>query len=267
VRIASQMTAVGVLIYVVCAVRCGCGEVACGSRVPALDRQPRPIRRLVEGVRVDQERRTWIKDPFSGMSHAVGAVLSIVGLVVLMIAAHGRPWQTVSFAIYGVSMIVLYTSSAIYHSLHVGPRATMRLQKMDHINIFVLIAGSYTPICLVALRGGWGWSILGVEYALAALGITLTACFRKPVDWLRVALYIITGWLAIIAIGPLQAALPSAAIWWLLAGGITYSVGTIVYGSQRPCLWPGKFDAHDLWHLFVMGGSACHFILVLCFLA
>jgi hemolysin III len=226
-----------------------------------------PVNDEREEEDVEQQKRSWIREPFSGLSHSVGAMLSVAGLVVLLIAAHGRPWQTVSFAIYGVTMIVLYVSSALYHSLHVRPRVLERLQKMDHITIFVLIAGSYTPICLVTLRGGWGWSLLGVEYALAALGITIVSCWRKPPDWIRVVIYICMGWLAIIAIGPLRAALPAAGLRWLLAGGIAYSVGCVVYGAQRPRLWPGRFDSHDLWHLFVLGGSACHFILMLSCLA
>jgi hemolysin III len=212
---------------------------------------------------VTEQKRTWIREPFSGLSHGLGAILSVVGLVVLLVLAHGRPWQTVSFAIYGASLISLYLSSALYHSLHVGSKALLRLQKMDHITIYILIAGSYTPICLVALRGGWGWSILGVEYGLAALGITLTACWRKPVDWLRVVLYIVTGWLVVIALGPLRAAISPAGLYWLLAGGLAYSIGTIVYGAQRPRLWPGKFGAHDLWHVFVLAGSVCHFMMML----
>jgi hemolysin III len=212
---------------------------------------------------VTEQKRNWIREPFSGLSHGFGAVFSVVGLVVLLVAAHGRPWQTVTFAIYGASLIALYVSSTLYHSLHVGDKVLARLQKMDHITIYLLIAGSYTPICLVGLRGGWGWSILGVEYGLAALGITLTACWKKPVDWVRVVLYILTGWLAVIALGPLRAAISPTGMWWLLAGGLAYSIGTIVYGTQRPCLWPGKFDAHDLWHVFVLAGSVCHYVVVL----
>ncbi len=196
----------------------------------------------------------------------VGAGLSIVGLVALLVAAHGRPWHTVAFAIYGTSLIVLYTSSAIYHSVHGGEKVFRRLRKMDFINIFVLIAGSYTPICLVGLRGAWGWTLFGIEWGIAVLGITLIASLRKHPDWFRVVLYIVMGWLAIIAIGPLRAALPPAGIQWLLAGGLAYTLGVVFYATERPRLWPGVFEGHDLWHLFVMAGSICHFMLIFLFL-
>jgi hemolysin III len=210
--------------------------------------------------------RTWIKDPFSAMSHMVGALLSLAGLAVLLMAAHGRPWHTVAFAVYGLSLVALYTSSAIYHAVHADERAVRRLQKLDFINIFLLIAGSYTPICLVALRGAWGWTLLGIEWGLAVVGITLVASLRKHPDWVRVALYIVMGWLAILAISPLRAALPPAAIRWLLAGGLAYSGGVVFYATERPRIWPGKFEGHDIWHLFVMGGSFCHFMLMFLFL-
>lgn len=209
------------------------------------------------------QRRFWIREPFSGISHLLGAALSVVGLIVLLVAAHGRPWQTVSFAIYGASLVTLYLSSGLYHSLHVDERWLGRLQKLDHMTIFVLIAGSYVPICLVALRGAWGWSLLGIEIALALTGILIVACCRRPASWVRVVLYIAMGWLALVAIGPLRAVLPPSGLVWLLAGGIIYSVGTVIYGSQRPRLWPGAFGAHDLWHVFVLGGSVCHYMLVL----
>ncbi len=181
-------------------------------------------------------------------------------------AARGHPLKTVSFAIYGVSLVLLYTASALYHSLCVGPRAEKVLMRLDHGAIYLLIAGTYTPICLLVLRGGWGWSLFGMEWGLAAIGIGATLFWRTAPDWVRVVLYLVMGWLIVVALGPLRHALPPAALTGIVAGGIAYSVGVVVYATDRPHLWPGRFSAHDLWHLFVLGGSACHYMTVVRFL-
>ena len=212
-------------------------------------------------------RRWWIKEPFCGLSHFAGVLLSVAALVLLLILARGRPWHVTSFAIYGASLILLYTASTLYHSLPVGPRYAERLMKLDHMAIYILIAGSYTPVCLIALRGPWGWSLLIAEWCMAALGIAALIFFKEPKPWIRVVLYVCMGWLAVIALGPLREALPPTALTWLFAGGILYSIGTIIFAIDWPHLWPGKFSAHDLWHIFVLGGSACHFVLVAGFIA
>lgn len=207
-----------------------------------------------------------LRQPFSGLSHGFAAILSVVGLVYLLIAAHGRAWHTVSFAIYGATLIILYTASALYHSLRVGPKAIRWLNKLDHMSIFLLIAGTYTPLCLVALRGGWGWSIFGAVWGLAVAGILAMVLWRTCPHWVRVTLYILMGWLAIIALGPIRAALPPAALWWLVGGGLAYTGGVVFYATEWPRRWPNVFDGHDLWHLFVMAGSGCHYVLVLRFI-
>ena len=209
----------------------------------------------------------WIREPFCGLSHFVGVGLSIAALVTLLVLAQGRPWHVVSFAIYGASLILLYTASALYHSLPVRGKALDRLQRFDHSAIFLLIAGTYAPICLVSLRGVWGWTLLAIEYTLAAVGIAAVLLLERTPSWLRVVLYAGMGWLALIAIQPLLAVFPPAALAWLFAGGLIYTFGTLIYAMDRPHLWPGRFSAHDLWHLFVMGGSACHYVLIMCFVA
>ncbi|NLH98726.1 MAG: hemolysin III family protein [Chthonomonadales bacterium] len=207
-----------------------------------------------------------LRQPFSGMSHALGAVLSAIGLVILLIAAHGRPWHVVSFAIYGATMIVLYAASALYHSLDVGPDALRRLNKLDHMAIFLLIAGTYTPLCLVTLRGAWGWSIFGTVWGLATVGMAAMMLWRGCPHWVRVTIYVLMGWIAVIALRPISAALPPAGLWWLFAGGFAYTGGVVFYATEWPKRWPNVFDGHDLWHLFVMAGSACHYVLVLRFI-
>ena len=210
-----------------------------------------------------QSRKFWPREPFSGLSHLAGAFLSVVGLIALLLLSRGKPWHTLGFAIYGSSLIALYMASGLYHSLHVSERRLNRLMQFDHSAIFLLIAGTYAPLCLVPLRGGWGWSLLGAEYLLAALGIGCVVLFNSKPEWARVALYVGMGWLALIALPSLWATLPPGALWWLVGGGVLYTVGTVFYATNWPRLWPGKFSAHDLWHVFVLGGSACHFVLML----
>ncbi|BCW98182.1 MAG: hemolysin III [Armatimonadota bacterium] len=205
----------------------------------------------------------WIREPFSGLSHFAGLGMSVAALAVLAVLAAGSAWSVTGVAIYGSSLILLYLASTLYHSLRVPPHWERRLQQFDHIGIYLLIAGTYAPVCLTVLRGGWGWSLLGIEYALAATGIGITLLWKDAPAWVRMVLYILMGWLAVIAIVPLAASLPPAAFGWLVAGGVVYSVGAVVFALDRPHLWPGRFSAHDLWHVFVLGGSICHFVVVL----
>jgi hemolysin III len=209
--------------------------------------------------------RLKLREPFSGLSHLGGALLAIAALVVLVCLAAGKPWHVSGFAIYGSALILLYTASALYHLLPVSDRHVERLRVFDHVCIYLLIAGTYTPICLVPLRSAWGWSLFGVVWGLALFGSLLEIAPRLAPRWVGLALYLVMGWLALIAMGPLTRTLPAAALAWLLAGGIVYTVGAVVYAIERPRLWPGIFGAHDLWHLFVLSGSACHFVLMLRF--
>jgi hemolysin III len=205
-----------------------------------------------------------LKHPFSGLSHLVGAVLSLAGVIVLLVAAQGRPWHTVSFAIYGASLVFVYTASALYHLLRLPPPKEECLYGLDRAAIYTLIAGTYTPICLVGLPTAWGWSLLGVVWGLAVVGIAIDVIARQRTpDWLQAALYLATGWIALLAIGPLVRSLPSAALMLLLAGCVIYTVGAIICVTDRPRFRRGWFGAHDLWHVLVMAGSACHFLMML----
>lgn len=211
--------------------------------------------------------RLWIREPFNGLSHGTGAVLSAVGLALLLAFSAGKPWHLTGFLVYGLCMVLLYTASTLYHSLPGCPKKIHRLMKFDQVAIFALIAGTYTPICLVPLRGPWGWSLLGIVWSLAIVGIVLRIAWRKSPPWVPVVLYLVMGWLSVAAWGPLGKALPAAALQWLLAGGIIYTIGCIVFALKRPRLWPGIFSSHELWHVFVLGGSACHFVLMFWFVA
>ena len=202
------------------------------------------------------------KEPFNSYSHLVGVILSIIGLVALVVAADGNRRRVVGFAIYGASLVLLYAASTIYHGLHVSPRREDWLRRFDHMAIFVLIAGTYTPLCLVTLRGGWGWSIFAVIWALAAGGIALKLFFDHLPPLPTAAVYVGMGWLAVVAIGPLMRNVPLEGLAWLLAGGLAYTAGGVIYALRRPDPLPELFGHHGVFHLCVLAGSALHFVFM-----
>ena len=199
---------------------------------------------------------------FNSISHLLGASLSILGAVVLVVAAArvGDPWKIISFSIYSAMLVALYVSSTLYHSAR--GRAKAVLQKFDHCSIYLLIAGTYTPFAMVSLRGVWGWSILGAVWALAVFGIVQEIWFAKGARVLSLVIYLLMGWLAVVAVVPLWKALTPAGFAWLAAGGVFYTVGIIFYVADQRIR-----HGHGLWHLFVLAGSACHFYTVLVFVA
>ena len=202
--------------------------------------------------------------PFRSLINISSALLSAVAVVLLVYraATQGTVWHVVSFSIYGISLIALWTVSAIYHSLNATNKI---LERLDHAMIYFLIAGTYTPVCLIVLRGGWGWSLFGVNWGLAITGIVLKLVFRQPprrVVILFFVFYILMGWLVVIAWVPLVRVLPEGGIFWLVLGGIFYTVGAAILNIKRFNFSP-KFGAHEIWHLFVMAGSFCHFWMML----
>ena len=199
----------------------------------------------------------------------VGGLLASVGMVVLLVKAAnaGRVDQIVAFGIFGFSLIALYTASALYHLLPLSPPGVARLRRVDHMMIFVLIAGTYTPFCLLALDGVWRAGLLALVWGLALCGILLKYLWMEAPRWLSVALYMGMGWTAVVAAPSLLQAIPSRGVAWILGGGLVYSTGAIIYGLRRPNPMPGVFGFHEVWHLFVMVGSACHFWAVLHYVA
>lgn len=187
----------------------------------------------------------------------MGALLSVAGLAVLVTLAsrRGDAWQVTATAIYGATLVLLYTASTLYHSVR-GERTKILLRKFDHASIFLLIAGTYTPFLLVNLRGPWGWSLFGVIWALAVAGVTLKFWFTGRFRLGSTLLYIGMGWLMVIAARPMLNSVPASGLWLLLAGGLSYTLGTTFY------LWKRLPYHHAVWHLFVLGGSACHFFAV-----
>jgi hemolysin III len=215
-----------------------------------------------------QVRSRWrAVEPFNCYSHLLGALLGVAGLVVLLSVSAGDPWRVVAFSVYGASLVLLYLASTIYHWLLVPISQRKWLNRIDHVAIFLLIAGTYTPVCLVTLRGGWGWSVFGVVWAIAIAGAIVKLCFRTLPRWVSAALYLAMGWTAVVAIVPLVRAFPAAALVWLLAGGLLYSGGAVVYATRRPNPFPRVFGFHEIFHVLVLAGSVAHFVFMLRYVA
>ncbi len=199
---------------------------------------------------------------FNSYSHLIGALLALAGAVVLIVvgALQGDVWKIVSFSIYGASLVLLYSFSTLYHSTRGG--AKRLFQKLDHNAIYLLIAGSYTPFTLVTLRGPWGWTLFGVIWGLAAVGMLQESLLGKRTRTLSLVIYVLMGWVALVAVVPLIEALSPAGFAWLAAGGVIYTLGIAFY------LYDEKFKHwHGIWHLFVIAGSAVHYVAILLYVA
>ncbi|AUG04796.1 hemolysin III [Pseudomonas sp. 09C 129] len=191
-------------------------------------------------------------------THLVGAIAALVGGIWLLVLASldGSPWKIVSVAIYGFTLLVLYSASTLYHS--VRGRAKNIMQKVDHFSIYLLIAGSYTPFCLVTLRGPWGWTLFGIVWGLALIGILQEIKPRSEARILSIVIYAVMGWIVLVAVKPLLAALGPAGFAWLASGGVLYTVGIIFFALDSRLR-----HAHGIWHLFVIAGSLLHFVAIL----
>jgi len=191
------------------------------------------------------------------VSHGVGLLLSIAALVLMVVysSRYGDAWHITSTSIYGVTLILLYAASTLYHGIPTS-RAKHVLRKLDHTSIYLLIAGTYTPFTLVSIRGGWGWTLFGMVWGIAVLGVVLELAVKQRMERLSIGLYLGLGWLVIIAIKPMLATVETSGLLLLLAGGIFYSLGVIFY------IWEKLSYHHAIWHLFVLAGSAMHFCAV-----
>ena len=197
-------------------------------------------------------------EKFNAWSHLIGAVLAAIGAVWLLVLASstGDLWKIVAVAIYGVTLLLLYSISTLYHSMR-GP-AKRVMQKLDHLSIYLLIAGSYTPFCLVTLRGPWGWTLFGIVWSLALIGMLQEIKPRSEARVLSLIIYAVMGWIVLVAVKPLIAALGMTGFKWLAAGGVLSTVGNIFFAyDSRFRHW------HGIWHLFVMAGSLLHFVAIL----
>lgn len=195
---------------------------------------------------------------FNSISHLIGATLALAALMVLVVFAslQGDPWKIVSFSIYGTTLFLLYALSTLYHSLR--GRAKEIFKKLDHAAIYLLIAGSYTPFTLVTLRGPWGWSLFGIVWGLAIVGIVLDSLHRDGPRVYQMIIYLLMGWVVLIALYPLLQNLPTGGIIWLVVGGLCYTGGMVFYALDE------KLNhAHGVWHLFVLAGSVSHFLAIM----
>ncbi len=208
-----------------------------------------------------------IKHPFCSVSHWLGAGLALIGTVALLAMAWGRPLAMVAFLVYGVSLVGLYSASGVYHTIQCEGRRETFLRKLDHTGIFLLIAGTYVPVCLLALPPRYGLPFLVLQGLFALVGVLGTFLLKKFPEVMNVVLYLLMGWMAVFALGWIGKNWPGHAIFLLVSGGLVYTIGAVIYATDRPHLWPGRFSAHDLWHVFVLGGSGCHFALMATYVA
>jgi hemolysin III len=207
------------------------------------------------------------REPVNGFTHLAGAVLGVIGLGVLVWLTREDPAKMASMIVYGVSLILLYTASTTYH-LTKGSKNTLDwLRSLDHASIYLLIAGTYTPFCYNVLTNGWRWGMLGIVWALALAGIIYKVVFRhKNHSAISTVLYVGMGWLAVIILPKVITLMAPGALALLVSGGLMYTVGAVIFALKRPNFHP-QFGAHEVWHLFVLGGSAFHFAAIVFYVA
>lgn len=196
-------------------------------------------------------------EKFNAWTHLVGAILVTIGAVWMLVVAtmSGDIWKIISVAVYGVALVMLYSASTVYHS--VRGRAKVIMQKVDHFSIYLLIAGSYTPFCLVTLHGTWGWTLFGIVWALAIIGILQEIKPRSEARVMSIVIYAVMGWIVLVAVNPLVAALGMTGFIWLALGGVFYTVGIIFFAFDTKVR-----HFHGVWHLFVIAGSLLHFVAI-----
>ena len=204
-----------------------------------------------------------LREPVNSLTHWAGAILALVGLIALLIVGWGTPAKVISLLIYGVSLIVLFSASATYHMVRVKEKALELFRKIDHAAIYFLIAGTYTPFCVNAFTGFWQWGLLSIIWSLAVIGSIVKVFYIRAPRWLNAGIYLVMGWLCLAAIGQMMAVLPAWVIGWLVAGGVIYTLGAVVYITKIFNFIPGVFGFHEMWHIFVMLAAAAHFVAVL----
>lgn len=212
-----------------------------------------------------------VKDPGSALTHFIGMLMAVFASTPLLIKAASNPDKihTVSLSIFIISMILLYAASATYHTLNISDKVNRILRKIDHMMIFILIAGSYTPICLIVLGNKLGYGICALVWGIAVAGIIIKGFWITCPKWFSSVLYIAMGWVCVLAFTQILNSLSPAAFGWLLAGGIIYTIGGIIYALKLPIFnsHHKNFGSHEIFHLFVMGGSICHFVMMYVFVA
>lgn len=206
-----------------------------------------------------------LREPINSITHFAGAALSILALVAMLIKViinDGSSVAIVSVTIFGISLILLYTISATYHGVISTEKVIFNLKRLDHSMIFILIAGSYAPFCLLAIGGSFGITMFIIMMSIAVFGIIFKLCWFDCPRWLQTSMYIAMGWSAVFMIKPLSAVLPLSSIFWLVLGGVLYTIGGVIYGAKPAKMKLGSFGFHEIFHIFILLGSLSHFICV-----
>lgn len=211
-----------------------------------------------------QDHKLWrlFREPISGLTHLAGAAFGFAGTVVLLFASWGDWLTTTAVTIYGISLVLMFSASASYHLVKAQPKNLQRLRKFDHAAIYVVIAGSYTPICLLAFKGFWSWGFLTIIWILAISGIIVKLFLINAPRWTTAGVYLVMGWLSIFAVNEMIRSLSSFTLWGLVTGGLFYSFGAIIYILKKPDFYPNIFGFHEVWHIFVLLGALSHFVVI-----
>lgn len=201
------------------------------------------------------------RDKFSCLSHLAGALLALAGIPLLLTRGYPpmREFSRFSFCVFTIAMFLLYLSSALYHARNWNEKTLLFLRRIDHIMIFVFIAATYTPLCMVSLRGPWGWTLLSCQWLLALAGLIFKLLWMKAPRRLYTTIYLLMGWTVLAALPPLVRALTWHGMLWLFIGGLSYTTGAVIYALKKPDPWPGRFGFHEIFHLLILGGSLAHF--------
>ena len=203
------------------------------------------------------------KELTSAFTHLGGAVFGVVGTIILLISKNLNGTTLAAFLIFGISMVLMYSTSTIYHFIDRSKqKAKLVMRKLDHIMIFVFVAGSYTPICLLTLKGSVGYKLLALVWSITVIGTVIKLFWITAPNWVSSLLYISMGWVAVLVLSPLTSKMPSGGIYWLVLGGILYTIGGVIYALKRPNLNDTYFGFHELFHIFILAGSLCHYIMM-----
>lgn len=204
-----------------------------------------------------------LREPVSGLTHLGGALAALIGQIVLLVFAANGLEKFISTLVYGLSLVGLFSASAAYHLVNAGPKVTAILRKLDHSAIYLLIAGTYTPFCVNAFSGFFRWGLLSIVWGIALAGIIVKLFYMGAPRWLSAGIYVLMGWLCLSAVGEMTVALSPFTLSWLIAGGVVYTLGAVVYATKIFNFAPGRFGFHEVWHIFVLLGALAHFVAVL----
>lgn len=204
-----------------------------------------------------------LREPVNGLTHGFAALAAVAGLGLLIyLARDGNRLVLAALVVYGVTLILMFAASAGYHMVDARPAVMLFLRKLDHSAIYLLIAGTYTPVCLHYFDGFWRWGMVAVIWSLAVIGVAVKLFVIRAPRWLTAGVYLFMGWLSVIAAREIVTSLPPAALVWLLLGGLFFTFGAVIYVLKKPNPWPGVFGFHEVWHIFVILGAFSHFIMI-----